>query len=273
LGQVRCGSRNAGPARSHMRVSRFFPWFPIPASLRDAAVRGAATRGSPSPPGALPIHRTATHGYDRSSLRDNTGSACQNESPKKYTKNTPHPHPSSLIPHPSSLIPHPSSLTLHPSFQPAPAIPEGCQSIAGGRSPAQTSGSRSTLPCIPEGCQRQDPHWDSTLRIPKCRPSQFPHEDQRLFPWFPILASLRDAAVRGVATRGSPSPPGALPDHRPLTGRQPHSSTAPHGPQRPKNRTPEGCQKRLARSRPPLHFPDARCAFSHRSQPQSKNPG
>jgi hypothetical protein len=113
LGQVRCGSRNAGPARSHMRVSRFFPWFPILASLRDAAVRGAATCGSPSTPGALPDHRTATHGSDRPSLRDHTGSACQNESPKKYPKNTP-PPPSlipHLIPHPSSLIPHPSSLT------------------------------------------------------------------------------------------------------------------------------------------------------------------
>jgi hypothetical protein len=185
-------NRNSGQARSRMRSGRLFLWFPFPASLRDAAVRGAAPRGAPSTPGALPDHRTATHGYDLPSLWDNTGSACQNKSHEEYTPTIPHPHhpegmtdhsrgwPSfpgppapftdgppriptppgiaprrgarSASPRPrptTSLIPHPSSFILHPlrtptrASLPAPAIPEGCQSRAGGRSCAQTSGSRS----------------------------------------------------------------------------------------------------------------------------------
>ena len=37
-------------------------------------------------------------------------------------------------------------------------IPKGCQTVAGGRSAAETPGKIGTMPCIPQGCQNASIH-------------------------------------------------------------------------------------------------------------------
>jgi len=158
----------------------------------------------------------------------NTGSACPNETHKKYRENTH--HPSSLIPHPSSLIPHPSSFIPHPSpARPLPSHP--CTSHPGGMPEhSRRSEPRADLrfpippmPRIPEGCQRRDSHWD------------------RYAVTLPTHASLpRAPSAHPLPSHPCTNHPGGMPEHSRWS--EPRADLRFSIPQMP--RIPEGCQRR-----------------------------
>jgi hypothetical protein len=144
-----------------------------------------------------------------------------------HHRETPHSQPRQTS-HPRIPPAHPPRADLL-----APPIPEGCQSRAGGRSPAQTSGSRPPKTTHPGGMSETA----SAAGQVRCRS--------------PVLASLRDAAVRGAAARGAPSTPGALPDHRTathgydLSSLRDNTASAAGHPQWDRYAVgpPEGCQR------------------------------
>jgi len=112
-----------------------------------------------------------------------TASAGQNKSHEKTNHHLSHRTASSLgqVRYGSCVPPHPHALS---QSCPAPTIPEGCQSRAGGRSCAQTSGSPSPKATPPGGMPEKHPHgdryavgpWEEKTKTLRCLlPSVTPH--------------------------------------------------------------------------------------------------